>query len=125
MDAQDRGERQAARSSATRRTIMKLDVVAENDVPFRVVYLPADVPSENYPDRSRIVGMDRPRVEFYDRRYDHTPDGQFTGGSYFLADILAAFGAVSLSGDIPAWTIDAATMRLIQTWLHNVRGPWR
>lgn len=121
MDAQDRWERQAARSSATRRTIMKLDVIAENGVPFRVVYLPADVPSENYPDRSNIVGgMNRPRVEFYDRRFDHTPDGQFTGGSYFLADVLAVFRALALYGGIPDWTIDAVTMRLVREWLRNV-----
>lgn len=95
----------------------KLDVIATNGVPFRVVYLPADTPSEHYPAEHEDA-RGRSRVEFYDRRYDHTPDGQFTGGRYYVEDILdRRYNALMLVADIHQWTVDAGTVRFVQAWI--------
>lgn len=96
-----------------------LDVTADHDVPFRVVYLPSGR-SHNFP---RASDYGKPSVEFYDRRYGETPDGQFTGGRYFADTLLGldgygrAEGGLSLDGGIPAWSVDAATMDLVRAWL--------
>ncbi len=88
----------------------KLDVMAENGVPFRVVFLPF---GEN------MSGA--PLVKFYDRRYAHTPDGQFTGGRCDLSTILAgdSFSGLNLYGGVPDWTVDGDTMHLVRKWLNS------
>lgn len=94
----------------------KMDVLAENGVPFRVVFLPWGT-SENYPAAKSSV----PTVEFYDRRYDHTPDGQFTGGRYTLDTIMEgnSFSGLVLDTGSPNWRIDGDTMRLVRKWLNT------
>ena len=106
--------------------ISKLDVRGRNGTPFRVVYLPTDVPSENYPAEARVTGADQPRVEFYDRRYPHTPDGQFTGARYYADDILCRvdFG-LALQGGIDAWTVDRDAMVIIRNWLRHTMAACR
>lgn len=100
-------------------SIMKMDVVTSNGIPFRVVYLPAGTPSEHYPAEMSDGGETRSRVEFYDRRYDHTSDGQFTGGRYFAQDIADRDQGVALNlyGGEDDWTIDGTIMHLIGQWL--------
>jgi hypothetical protein len=98
--------------------IQTLDVVAANGVPFRVLFIPPGVAGPN-PHRTPA---DSPHatVEFYDRRYEHTEGyGQFTGGHYFASSLLEQhrFAGLNLQGGVDAWTIDAATMDLVRTWL--------
>lgn len=101
--------------------ISKLDFFNKLGVPFRLVYLPGDTPSEHFP--AEFIGATgrQPRIEFYDRREPDTPDGQFTGGRY-LADEFNQWsgGDVRLYGDVPSWVIDAHTMALVCFWLDLV-----
>jgi hypothetical protein len=94
----------------------KMDVLAENGVPFRVVFLPFG-DSENYP----AAKSDVPVVEFYDLRYDFTPDGQFTGGRYRLDTIMEGnpFSGLVLDTGSPNWRIDGDTMHIIRKWLNS------
>jgi hypothetical protein len=99
----------------------KLDVIAANDVPFRVLFTPTGS-CPNHPAARRYY-EGGPIVEFYDRRYDHTPDGQFI--CRYNLDVLTApphSGGLNLVGDIPAWSIDSATMILIQFWLDTIHA---
>lgn len=94
----------------------RIDVLAENNVPFRVVFLPFGE-SENY----LSVNTGEPMVEFYDKRYaNHTPDGQFTGARYNLSDLLKdrkPFSGLILDGSVDSWRIDGNTTELIVRWL--------
>lgn len=46
---------------------------------FRVLYIPKGVVNPNYP---AATCKEKDMIEFYDNKYPHTPDGQFTGGRY-------------------------------------------
>lgn len=102
--------------------IMKLDITnTVTGVPFRVVYLPAQVTSENYPE-SCCVETGRARVEWYDRRYEHTPDGQFTGARYYPEDLLTTDFGLDLAGGVPDWKINGGAMILVRQWLWHAMG---
>ncbi len=95
---------------------LTMDVQASNGTPFRVVVLGSGELG-NYP--AAMEG--RPLVEFYDRRYAFTPDGQFTGARYYLSDLLdghdGSRGTFLLTSDVPAWRIDSVTWGLVVEWL--------
>jgi hypothetical protein len=90
-----------------------MDVVAENGIPFRAVVL-TDGKSENFVTKS--MG-DRSMIEFYDLRFMHTPDGQFTGGRYYLESVLDQGRGLIFDGGVPAWQIDSRTWDTIRKWL--------
>lgn len=96
----------------------RMDVLAENGVPFRAVFLPFGE-SENFP----AVNTGQPMVEFYDKRYvNHTPDGQFTGARYNLSDLLEdrrPFSGLVLDGGVDSWRIDGDTFEMIARWLRS------
>lgn len=101
-------------------TVHKLDVVAGNEVPFRIVFCPTGM-SEGRPAANKYNKDDRPIVEFYDRRYDHTPEGQFVC-CYYVDTLLnpePSGGAFLLWTDVPAWRLDGATMAMVVTWLRR------
>lgn len=58
---------------------------------------------------------DKPMVEFFDRRYPHTPRGQFTGGRYYF-DVFMRFSGLCLQGGEPAWDISRASMDAVKAW---------
>lgn len=70
---------------------------------------------------------EKPLVEFFDARYYHTMFGQPTGGKYFAETLLGLDGfgreiglcGLCLQGDVPQWTIDPQTCKLIVAWLKN------
>ncbi len=71
---------------------------------------------------------DKPLVEFYDRRYNHTEFGQFTGGRYYASTLLGECKfndtdigktGLCLDGGIPEWSIDADTCKIIVAWIKN------
>lgn len=102
---------------------LRLDVTATNGVPFRVVLL-LDGKSDNFPAVGKWMGGGSPLVEFYDLRYRNvrgfTPDGQFVS-RYYLEALVGRderYG-LDLQGDVPNWTIDAATMRTVAAWLYG------
>ena len=92
-----------------------IDVTATSGIPFRAVYVPADATLPNHP---KAPAADGATVEFYDRRYDFTPDGQFTGGRYYACDIIDGEAGLILDDGIPAWRIDAGAMRIVRQWLN-------
>jgi len=90
----------------------KMDVVAENGIPFRVVVL-VKGRSENFVTAS--MG-ERSLVEFYDMRYSHTPDGQFTGHRIYLHDAIVAPEFI-LDYGVEDWRIDSVTSRMVREWM--------
>lgn len=92
---------------------LKLDVVAENGVPFRVVVL-IDGKSENFETAS--LG-DRTLVEFYDKRHSFTPDGQFTGHRIYLENALES-SEYRMSWTEDSWRMDSRTSRVVRDWLY-------
>ncbi len=85
-----------------------LDVVAENKIPFRAVV-------SKKTDREAIIA-------FYDRRYNHTENGQFTGASYYVNTLLEGdcVGGLSLYGGVSDWTLDSETYRIVRLWLRSL-----
>jgi hypothetical protein len=60
---------------------------------------------------------DKPIVEFYDRRYKHTPDGQKIA-EYHLDTLMESDRntGLNLQGHVPEWRIDNRTKGMIQDW---------
>jgi hypothetical protein len=95
----------------------RIDVLAENGVPFRAVFLPF-----SQSDSLGIMGTGKPMVEFYDLRYMHTPDGRFTGARYNVDGLLEnrkPFNGLILDDDVESWRIDGDTMEMIARWLKS------
>lgn len=94
-----------------------LDITNVEGIPFRVKYVP-----------DGGAYYDEPIVEFYDRRYHHCVDGQFTGASYFASTLSESatrhseYG-LSLHGGADEWTIDSGAMVLVLMWLEAME--WR
>lgn len=98
--------------AAIQPNVYKLDVVAENGVPFRVVAV-VDGKSENFSTAS--MG-DRTLVEFYDRRYNFTPDGKFVS-RYYLDTMLEHSGGLNLHGGVESSTLNSVTWKTVREWL--------
>ena len=93
-----------------------LDITSHNGVPFRVKYVP-----------DGGAYYDEPIVEFYDRRYRHCVDGQFTGGSYLAKTLTEAMSkhctaGLRLHGGVHEWTIDSGSMILVYMWLSSLEA---
>ena len=101
-------------------SVSTLDIVSAHLVPFRVVFLPDGVNSPNFQEY-RGDENNGARVEFYDRRYPFTPDGQFTGGRYYVRDIIDRPEGRPLAFDVGSsirdWIIDADAMTIVRAWL--------
>jgi hypothetical protein len=66
-----------------------------------------------------LINDGAPLVEFYDNRYMHTPRGQFVS-RYFVSTILERTHAgLMLDGSVPAWTVSADDMRLVDAYLRG------
>lgn len=84
----------------------------------------------HYGSHNQLVNKDKPLVEFYDMTKIHpdfSPNGQHTGGRYYIDTLLGRdgwsksehVGALSLDGDVPAWTVSAAEMRVVMKHLKD------
>lgn len=86
--------------------------------------------------RAMYYENDKPIVEFYDMSQDkeYFPNGQFTGGQYFLetllttdiysssiTDMAKAKVGLSLYADVPSWTVEPGDLAVIGTWLQAVQ----
>ncbi len=62
-------------------------------------------------------------VGFYDRRYEFTPDGQFTGGSYYVHDFTNGDGSygygIQLYGGVTSWYLDSKACKQVKAWLEG------
>jgi hypothetical protein len=88
---------------------------------IRAVYIPKGQTSPNFPEKAISDSL----VEFYDLRYAHTPDGQFTGGRYYVKTLLASdseFHGLNLNGGVEAWKIDADAYQLVKSWLQTLES---
>lgn len=93
------------------------DFTAVNGLTFRVLYLP-DGTSPNFP---HMTPHDEPFVEFYDLRYNHTPDGQFIS-RYYLSTLVAQWPpGLDLDANVEFWTVDALSMDRVMGWLLTQR----
>ncbi|MFD4474680.1 hypothetical protein ACFWPU_00985 [Streptomyces sp. NPDC058471] len=86
-----------------------MDFQAANGVPFRAV-------------------VEGDKVSFYDRRYNHTEHGQFTGGRYYHDTLLddaprLRESGLNLYGGVDSWRVDAKSMDAVLTWL-DAGQPW-
>ena len=131
----DAGERAADRADrdndARRDSLMEaedsnvLRVENENGIPWTVRIVN---PGDKY-GRDHMVTheKDKPLVEFYDARHDHTEGlGQFVS-RYYVDTLLGRddYGSsnsrngLNLQGDVPEWTVDAAAMNEVHDWLES------
>ncbi|WNN94805.1 hypothetical protein SEA_PHREDRICK_252 [Streptomyces phage Phredrick] len=101
-------------------TVLKMDVIAANGVPFRAVLL-TDGVSENY---GKLNDNGKPEIEFYDMRDKHTSDGQFTGARYYTETLLedrgwypGKVGGLNLHGGVDDWTLDDEVYQQILDWV--------
>lgn len=101
--------------------IFRLDLRNTDGNPFRVLYIPVGTQNPNYPAATEVK---KDIVEFYDLEYPHTPDGQFTGGRYYLSTLLEGGQSHGLNfyGDEPKWQLSAVDMSLVWTWLRHIGG---
>lgn len=63
-------------------------------------------------------------VSFYDRRYDFTPNGQFTGANYYIGTLLEDSdtyrGEFCLHGGVEAWNVDRSNWKRFIAWLEGI-----
>jgi hypothetical protein len=96
--------------------VYRMDFVNYNGDAFRVLFIPAGVQTPHYPAASRPEAQ----VEFYDLEHMHTPDGQFTGGRYYLDTLMErsdSHKGLILDGGIDKWTLNSGDMQLVMDWL--------
>lgn len=56
---------------------------------------------------------DKPMIEFYDARYQHTEFGQFVS-RYYVETLRDHVGKLNLYSSIPEWTVSAAGMQKVK-----------
>ena len=61
---------------------------------------------------------ERPLVEFYDTRHEHTDLGQFVT-RYSLGTLIDGEGGLNLQGGVPTWSINEPCMNRIRDWLRR------
>lgn len=111
--------------------IERFDVTTRTGRRFRVIYLGEGESSPHYPAVVASTNHQAFRadmVEVYDLTYAgdprFTPDGQFTGGRYFVDTLLNDHDphvGINLQGGEPLWRIDAATWDDVIVWLSLLR----
>lgn len=90
------------------------------DVPnthFRLIFVPKGELKPNSYDEEETAKEDT--VQFYDRRYPHTPDGQFITNYYVttLLDNRLKINGLDLYGGEPDWIVDPSSMEFILEWV--------
>jgi hypothetical protein len=89
-----------------------LEVRGVKCTPIRVVYVPAHAAS------TLGTSRDVDTVEFYDRRYDHTPNGQlisFYNAKTLLTDVPT--NGLDLYGSEPSWKIPYEAWKVVYAWI--------
>ena len=95
--------------------VKRIDILGINGTPMRVLLVPANEQSPNHPGRPVDT---KDLIEFYDSRYDQTPDGQFIS-AYFLKtlqqDNSSRYG-IDLMTSEANWKIDGHTQDVVMEW---------
>jgi len=100
------------------KNIATMHTTSISGLPLLVVFLPPGTWA-GYP----AAKSDKPLVEFYDTRYDHTLFGQFTGGRYYADELLKVdrIGrGLALNGSNRDWMISATEIAKIRTWVEDL-----
>jgi hypothetical protein len=102
--------------------IGRIDIRGIKGTPMRVIYVQPGDKSPNYATEPGRHGL----VEFYDLRYDHTPDGQFI--TRYLPDTYMkgwqgdggydCGRGLDLQCNIPDWKIGADTRLIVGQWIN-------
>ena len=102
-------------------SIKRMDILGITGIPMRVLFIPAKEQSPLLPD---LKPDDWDKVEFYDSRYDHTPEGQFISG-YHVQTLRNGdrTQGLDLCGGEYEWQIDYRTKRLVLDWVEIHSGP--
>lgn len=85
---------------------------------------------EKYGTFNHLVNYGKPLIQFFDMSNvnpDFSPNGQFTGGEYYVETILGLDGwtskeypyGLSLAGDVPQWTVSSQEMALVVSYLES------
>lgn len=95
---------------------MKLfDFTAVNGVPFRVrVVFKGDSYGQNF---CLTHDSDDPLVEFYDKRYNFTPHGQFVTRYFAVTLTERGENGLDLYGGEPNWKVDSFSMNRVKDFL--------
>jgi hypothetical protein len=102
-------------------TVQVLDVVTDEDLPFRVVRIPGGTAHPVTPARAHTETM----VEFYLRTYPQAEPkvgGRFLGGMFqtTLTEERNTAQPLVLDPWMPWWRIDVDTMALVCRWLRSL-----
>ena len=97
-------------------SVIRIDIMGVAKTPMRALYIPANKQSPNHPRKPTDT---EDLIEFYDSRYDHTPDGQFISAFYTLTlkNIKDKVKGLPLCGDVPEWHIDGDTICIVLNWI--------
>ncbi len=81
---------------------------------------------DSYGLNDALVHEGEPMVEFYDRRYMHTPRGQFVT-RYFAHTLLErpTNQGLALDMGVPAWTVNADEMRQVVAYVQGFMDAYR
>ena len=94
----------------------RIDIRGIKGTPMRVIYVQPGGKSPNYEAEPGRYGL----VEFYDLRYNHTPDGQFI--TRYLPDTYMeghdSGRGLDLVGYEADWKIGADTRLIIGQWIN-------
>jgi hypothetical protein len=101
------------------KVISTLLIASVTGTPLVAVHLPPGT----WAGFPAAVDRHRSQVEFYDRRYNHTLYGQFTGGRYGVPTLLLSDQGrgLALNGDERDWMISAAEFARVRIWLRGIR----
>jgi hypothetical protein len=107
---------------------VRIDIIGAEGTPMRVLLTPAGELNPNFGLPATDENHDI--VEFFDLRYPHTPDGQFTGGRYrldTLTDDHDPRHGLTLDLGSPSWRVTADTLALVLKWAdyHMSSGAFR
>jgi hypothetical protein len=96
--------------------IKRIDFFGSMRTPMRAVYISKDETSPNH-----IMTYDKDTLEFYDMRYQHTPDGQFIS-RYNVDTLLDNVGHIQdlgldLMGYVESWKINPVACRVVMDWV--------
>lgn len=91
----------------------RMDILGATGIGMRVLLV---LKNEKCPNHNTHSEIDM--VEFYDLRYDHTPDGQFIAAFFLddLNDIRYTGKGLILLGSEREWQIDDRTKGMVIDW---------
>ena len=97
-----------------------IDLIGYTGIPIRACFIKSGTQRPNFPNVAPVQGS---LVEFYDKRYPFTPDGQFIG-EYYAETLLESSrdSGLNLNAGIPDWKIGVDAKKLVMDWVKEIGG---